>query len=472
MTYRNAHFLAWSLLFIGIIGMLSLTVPPIIYAEHPGEEDFGPVAILEGRNCHSTKLMRLSMDAVIGQDVIASTDTVTDTDEPVEQNAPSLVAGADGSFFVAWAGYNRRGGNIFFSRSTDGGLTWERKVRVNSISGSADLQATPGLAIGGEGTLYVSWVDHRNDKAEIFFARSNNQGLSWSVNVRVSNEDTGAGQYAPSLAVGQSTTSSDVLYIAWEDHSGSLPNIRMARSTNQGRTWSSSSAIASDPDDAAEGPQLTVGENGMVYCVWCQLSDEAYSIAFSRSTDYGKHWNDTVTINDNNASAETPVLALGNDGNLYAAWADYRNEDTDIFMSSSTDGGETWSANVRVNNDPGTADQSLPILRTGSLTDTVYLAWHDQRNGESEIYFARSLNGGQTWTPNVEVSNSSSTTEDDTLSLVVSQDHQLAMAWSGTSSDEQSAIYTSSSLDDGQTWQSNVRINQDRFGLFLPLMQR
>ena len=82
-----------------------------------------------------------------------------------------------------------------------------------------------------------------------------------------------------------------------------------------------------------------------------------------------------------------PSLAVGADGTLYAAWADTRNGNYDIYFARSTDGGATWSANIRVEDSPS-GDQSSPSLAVGA-DGTLYAAWGDSRNGNDDIYAAR-----------------------------------------------------------------------------------
>jgi hypothetical protein len=77
--------------------------------------------------------------------------------------------------------------------------------------------------------------------------------------------------------------------------------------------------------------------------------------------------------------------AVGPDGTLYLVWSDNRNgdnvtTDTDIFLARSSDGGNTWSAPIRVNNDPvgNKKDQWFPWA-TVAADGSVVVVFHDRR---------------------------------------------------------------------------------------------
>jgi hypothetical protein len=91
------------------------------------------------------------------------------------------------------------------------------------------------------------------------------------------------------------------------------------------------------------------------------------------------------------------------------------NNDTDIFVRTSTDDGATWSARVRVNDDATTNSQFLPYVALDPTTGTVAVGFHDSRNDngvpgpggtntipndDAEYYGTFSTDGGVTWAPN------------------------------------------------------------------------
>src|SRR5437763_4170515 len=84
---------------------------------------------------------------------------------------------------------------------------------------------------------------------------------------------------------------------------------------------------------------------------------------------------------------------------------------TDVMFVRSTDGGLTFSALVKVNDDPVNPNKwhwfgTFSVAPNGRL-DAV---WHDTRNAanntDSQLFYSWSTDAGVTWAPNVAVSNS------------------------------------------------------------------
>jgi len=97
-------------------------------------------------------------------------------------------------------------------------------------------------------------------------------------------------------------------------------------------------------------------------------------------------------------------------GRIYLVWMDIRFGGPDIVLSSSSDGGSTWSAPIRVNDDAvgNGADQFLPWVNvddTGAVQVTFLDRRADPANLSYAIDLATSTNGGASFGPNVRVSD-------------------------------------------------------------------
>jgi len=145
----------------------------------------------------------------------------------------------DGNLYVVWASDpvgTPDNSNAFFSRSTDGGVTWSAPVQLGAGGGATD-QFEPFVAVGGGGTVSVAWYDRRNDPTnnfniDVFKAFSRDGGATFDPIIRVTdvsfpvppinpNFDPGVvncymGEY---IAVAADITN---FYFAWGDNRNTL----------------------------------------------------------------------------------------------------------------------------------------------------------------------------------------------------------------------------------------------------------
>jgi hypothetical protein len=103
----------------------------------------------------------------------------------VNQVKPALTSDGAGTLFAVWED-GRDGGvfnrDIYFARSTDQGATWSGNVRVNQ--GTTGNQLSPDIVYDpthgtGQGRLYAVWQDERNGNFDIYFAYSDDRGNTW-----------------------------------------------------------------------------------------------------------------------------------------------------------------------------------------------------------------------------------------------------------------------------------------------------
>jgi hypothetical protein len=83
----------------------------------------------------------------------------------------------------------------------------------------------------------------------------------------------------------------------------------------------------------------------------------------------------------------------------------------DIVVASSSDGGATWSAKRRANDDPPQYDECLPALAVDGL-GALQVTWYDRRDDPGcgklvNTYWTQSLDGGVTFQPAVRLSSQS-----------------------------------------------------------------
>jgi len=152
-------------------------------------------------------------------------------------------------------------------------------------------------------------------------------------------------------------------------------------------------------------------------------------------------------------------------GNIYCAWTDYREGNADVYFSSSTDRGKSWNLNVRINDDQSGQAQALTCLLS-SPEGILYAFWEDNRNPKTlfDIYFSTSRDNGKTWSTNIKINDDTTHCWQKAANAVLDQKGDIYVAWydyrdRGVHKDVIGNIYFSKSKDGGKTWSKNVRIS-------------
>ena len=363
----------------------------------------------------------------------------------------------DGTLLHAFAGYPKANdfrSRIYVARSTDLGRTFS----ATAVPGldppyPDDMFGTPALpTVAVDPTnpkrVYVAFQANyglfslagsvfppgkfsSSYPLRAYVARSDDGGATFGQPVAVSNDPKDHASRAY-LAVGKD---GEIYVFAGEVNTpvpfGSTnppaaPRIFMSTSTDGGRTFTQkvihTSAAGSPGDEYAVLLAISPAvdpKTGDVYLAWEDTGRRPPEILFSRSSDKGATWSAPRKINDVAPSRQwdfnemEPAVSVAPNGRIDLAWLDYRKDYTfspgpqahnafqDVYMASSSDGGETWSANMRVTD--RSIDRRLSdVWSTGvhsavglhALNTGAYVAWDDTRNATADskaqdVYFTR-----------------------------------------------------------------------------------
>lgn len=310
--------------------------------------------------------------------------------------------------------------------SADGGLTWEWSILTSPDYG---VWGDPCIFVDTAGNFYYShlsypangnWIDR------IVIQKSTDGGASWSTGTYVGLN--GAKAQDKEWAV-VNPLNNDI-YITWTqfDKYGSTNSqdssvIFFSKSTDGGTTWSPPKRInfkagdCIDSDNTVEGAVPTVGPNGEIYVAWAGPE----GLVFNRSTDGGDTWlAKEIFVSDipggwdynvsgldrcNGLPVTTCDISNGpNRGTIYINWTDQRNgsTNTDVWLVKSSDGGNIWSEPILVNDDTSGRQQFFTWMTIDQTNGSLYFVFYDRRNytsgNETDVYLARSTDGGNTFT--------------------------------------------------------------------------
>jgi hypothetical protein len=129
------------------------------------------------------------------------------------QGKPSIAVEDGGIIHVAWEDTRLGDSDIFYTRSTDGGLTFEPNVRINDDA-TAEGQATPAIAVEDGEFVHIAWADARLGGWDIFYTASGNGGVNFFPNVKV-NDDTPTKYWQTRPTI--TAEDGGYFHVAWKD---------------------------------------------------------------------------------------------------------------------------------------------------------------------------------------------------------------------------------------------------------------
>ncbi|HEY3216280.1 MAG TPA: FlgD immunoglobulin-like domain containing protein [Candidatus Eisenbacteria bacterium] len=335
-------------------------------------------------------------------------DAANEPSIAVDPNDPSRIAIGWRQFDTIASNFRQAG----YGYSTDGGLSW--------TTGTIDpgvFRSDPVLGFDAQGKFLYNSLSTPGGSFACSVFPSTDGGMTWGSGAFAYGGDK---QWMTVDRTGG--TGHDHAYESWSSSSNPTPGNTFSRSIDDGASFQSPTSIPHQPMWGT----LDVGPDGKLYVIG-QVSNG--NIYVGRSTDA---MNPLVT-----PSFSTQTVNLGgiivtggpNPGGLLgqlwvavdrssgprSGWVyalgsvRTATDPLDVMFARSTDGGQTWSAPVRVNDDP-TGNRAFQWFGTLSVSPDGRMdaIWNDTRGSadstHSALYYSFSNDGGVTWSPNEQAS--------------------------------------------------------------------
>lgn len=360
----------------------SQQVPPVNIRIHPSNiTQTEPVATVHPEN----------------PDIIFASAVTIDTSNGVK---------SEGVYFSTNAGTNWFGWDACSGQST-----------LNHGGDPVVMIHSPGrMILAHIGSIFPGWYSHYSE----------NFGSTWSNAYTISSqltEDKGSGtmdETSTSPYYGRG-------YLTWVALVQPYP-VLASHSTNAATSWTTPTQINPSPPSRCSGGSVVTGRDGKVYVTWAGMLGVVQEdfVGFAVSSTGGTSWSVTQNAFDMNGIGGTlpaksnirvnglPQIDVDRSGTATNGWLYIvtgerglapAGSDPDIILHRSTNGGQTWSSGIRVNQDAlnNVRTQYFPALAVdqGGGVNVIYYDDRNTSTDSSEMFLARSTDAGVTWTERV-----------------------------------------------------------------------
>ncbi|MCE1164763.1 MAG: T9SS type A sorting domain-containing protein [Bacteroidetes bacterium] len=304
----------------------------------------------------------------------------------LSDNNARCIASYSNFVHVVWSDFRDGNFEIYYKRSTDGGISWGADTRMTNDPAASRC---PSIAVR-DSIVHVVWHDERFNR-EIYYKRSTDNGLTWSADIRLTNN--WAGSWYPSIAV-----SGQKIYVVWHDErDSSASNIYFKSSTDDGVTWGADIPLT---QRATYSTYPTISVNSAyIHVAWKDERTSNAKIYYRRSTNSGANWEPEIKLSDDEYPAGVPSISASM-YSLSAVWSEYINGHFKVIYKRSGNGGANWAASIIMAND--TLDTFAPsVFAYGSNVHVTMLKAGSYPN----IWYVRSGIEGTNWEMPVQITN-------------------------------------------------------------------
>ncbi len=382
---------------------------------------------------------------IVVNDATAGTNVRTSGSQTVSRSESDIrVNYWDPSKIIA--GSNNIGGSgmqgMYYS--ADGGVTWGQ-TNLPLASGDA-FHSDPTVDWSSDGTAWSSTmgINSAQTVLKVQSYRSTNGGATWVFDGTISGTQTNTDKQMQWIDHSASSPYKDQNYVIW--HNGAPAYMNRRTST----AWGSPIKVSgTETTGTAIGADVKTNSSGDVFGFWPDTGSRGIYVV--KSTNGGASYSTPTRIVTTYDSYDIGVPAFnsrrilvyvagaayrnGTTNNVYALWTDLSGDTgcttatnepgsnvsstckTRVWFSRSTDGGTTWSARVKINNQAGLNDQFNPFLAVdetnGNLGAIYYDTVDDAGRKKVNIYYQMSTDGGVSWQTPVKVTTAQT---DETIS--------------------------------------------------------
>lgn len=297
---------------------------------------------------------------------------------------PKIALDDQGAIAVTFSTFRDKAfnGEVFTSRSTDGGKTF---AAPRPITESAESQRFEALGFSGDGTLFAAWLDKRNrvpvqqaggkyDGAALFFASSKDGGSTYS-QAALAVDNT-----CECCRLGLAFDPSGHPVVVFRNiFAGGIRDHAIVTFNDQGAPGPAYRVSEDDWQVAAcphQGPSLSIAPSGTYHVVWYTNGKNRKGLFYAQSRDGGKSFSRPMPIGDPGRAPSRPYVITSSQGTTMV-WKEFDGEKTSVNLMTSHDDGRRWSAPRMIAATSDSSDHPL-LVSDGRRT---YLSWMTKAEG-------------------------------------------------------------------------------------------
>lgn len=320
--------------------------------------------------------------------------------------------------------------------STDGGQTWGETTLP--VVGQDSFHSDPTVDWTSDGTAWSTaiGISEAAETLRLRLYRSTDNGATWVFDSTITGNQTGADKQMAWIDHGATSPHLDTMYVIW--HNGRP--VYMNRKRRNGSWGSPVKVSGAETLGTGIGADVKTNSAGVVFGFWPDTGSRR--IFMVKSTNGGQSYSKPKAIASTFDSYDIGVPAMNNRRVLiyvsagtfktatrdlvYAVWADLSGAPgcrspskepgssatspckTRIWFARSTDGGATWSAKKMIHNPAGRNDQLNPWLTVDETTGRLAVIYYSTVGGprrKTNVWYQSSCDQGATWSAPFKVTS-------------------------------------------------------------------
>lgn len=310
---------------------------------------------------------------------------------------PDAAVDALGNLHVIW---DDNGDDIYYCQVDESGsIVVSQRLITSSAPADGRESSYPAIAADNKGDLWVFWQDSRAGNFEIYYARSTDNGRTWSRDLPFTAAD-GLESTHP-RASAKSYGPSGRVYVTWQDRrSGTAFEVyfRQISYTSTGTITMSADTAATPMDNFESTTPDIFAYKDWIYLAWADMRDGQNEIYFKKSNDMGATWTGEIPVSAVDGFISQAPRVTANVGGVHLVWEDFRENNFEVYYKKLEH--NLFTSNTLIN-EKRLSVRDIYDSRLPSITaeeDRVHVVWQDAGNSQSEeIAYTESMDDGATF---------------------------------------------------------------------------